>query len=242
MRGVSLEELTPREAADRVLQMVGQEQQVALVFGNERSGLSNDEIQLCHAAVHIPSDPTYSSLNLSQAVQVLAYELRMRVLDGVAPRQGNSDPAATTAELEGFFEHLAATLRDIDFHKGRSERPSCVACAAVPASGSRPARTRVLRGIFADAQRMAALAARASSQGGSHSRGASSPRRAKSLGRAERRMVQGLALNGPCNGTRTLQEPVHGRASCFFDGVLAPEASPEHIEGELLPDCGGLRA
>jgi tRNA (cytidine32/uridine32-2'-O)-methyltransferase len=159
MRGVSLQELDPREAAARLMEAVDQGRQVALVFGNERSGLSNDEIQLCHCAVHIPSDPGYSSLNLAQAVQVLAYELRMRVLSGLAPRAGNVDPAATAAELEGFFQHLAEALRDIDFHKGRSERTIMRRLRRLFLRAAPDQRElRVLRGILADAQRMAALA------------------------------------------------------------------------------------
>src|SRR5690606_2085486 len=114
MRGVSLEELSPREAARRILDATAAGQEVAIVFGNERSGLSNDEIKLCHAAVHIPSDPSFSSLNLSPAVQVIAYELRMQLLAGAPSRAGNVDPPATAAELEGFFGHLAASLEDID--------------------------------------------------------------------------------------------------------------------------------
>ena len=166
LRGVSLQELDPRSAAERVADAVSQGRQVALVFGNERSGLSNDEIQLCHVAVHIPSDPTYSSLNLSQAVQVLAYELRMRVLGGTGAREGNSDPPASAAELEGFFEHLAETLRDIDFHKGRSEKTIMRRLRKLFLRAAPDQRElRVLRGILADAQRMASLASDVSPPG-----------------------------------------------------------------------------
>src|SRR5690349_21699325 len=62
-RGVELEELDPREAARRVLAAAGEGHEVALLFGNERVGLDNDEIRYCHAAITIPSDPSYSSLN-----------------------------------------------------------------------------------------------------------------------------------------------------------------------------------
>lgn len=159
LRGVSLEELSPRSAAQRALQAAVEGRQVAYVFGNETSGLSNDEIKLCHAAVHIPSDPGYSSLNLSQAVQVLAYELRMAALAGMPSRQGNTDPPSTAAELEGFFEHLAATLYDIDFHKGRSDRTIMQRLRRLFLRAAPDQRElRALRGILADAQRMARLA------------------------------------------------------------------------------------
>ncbi|MBN8482832.1 MAG: RNA methyltransferase [Xanthomonadales bacterium] len=162
LRGVSLEEWSPREAAGKVLEAAALGHEVAIVFGNERAGLSNDEIMRCQAAVHIPSDPGYSSLNLAQAVQVIAYELRIAQLDGVSARTGNADGAATSAELEGFFDHLAATLDDIDFHKGRSpvtimRRLRKLFLRARPDQRE----LRVLRGILADAQRMAQLARRA---------------------------------------------------------------------------------
>ena len=80
-RRVQLEELAPRAAAARAVAMAAAGEEVALVFGRERTGLDNNELQLCHAAVHIPSDPAFSSLNLAAAVQVLAYELRIAVLD-----------------------------------------------------------------------------------------------------------------------------------------------------------------
>lgn len=159
LRGVALEELSPREAASRVLAAAAGGSEVALVFGNERSGLSNDEIKLCHAAVHIPSDPSYSSLNLSQAVQVLAYEVRMAMLAGVPPRQGNTDTPATAAELEGFFGHLSIALREIDFHKGRSEKTIMQRLRRLFLRANPDQRElRVLRGILADVQRMARLA------------------------------------------------------------------------------------
>ena len=70
-RRVQLEEHAPRAAGERTLAMAA-EGPVAMVFGRERTGLFNEELQLCHAAVHIPANPEYSSLNLAAAVQVLA--------------------------------------------------------------------------------------------------------------------------------------------------------------------------
>src|SRR5690606_5561044 len=80
-RRIALEELSPRAAAGRLLDAAGGGAGVALVFGRERTGLDNEELQLCHAAVKIPADPGYSSLNLAAAVQVLAYELRVGLLE-----------------------------------------------------------------------------------------------------------------------------------------------------------------
>lgn len=176
-RRVALEELMPAEAAARAVARAGQGGEVALVFGRERTGLDNDELQLCHAAVHIPANPGYSSLNLAMAVQVLAYELRLRMLGGAdgasegAPRPhpvtapivdedpaGRADPPATHAQLEGFFSQMGEVLDLIDFHKGR-----------VPESAMRKLRrlflradldereVRLLRGILADVERTVRL-------------------------------------------------------------------------------------
>src|SRR5262245_2702147 len=120
-RDVPMEELDPREAAARALETARGGGEVALVFGNERIGLENEDLKRCHAAVLIPSDPAFASLNLAQAVQVLAYEVRMAALAGASPLPDQKhDPPASSAELEAFFEHLEKTLDAIDFHKGRS--------------------------------------------------------------------------------------------------------------------------
>ena len=165
-RRIQLEQMHPRDAAGRaVLAAAGGP--VALVFGRERTGLTNEELQLCHASVHIPSDPAFSSLNLAAAVQVLAYEVRRAVLAAVPAAVPVPPPApdalpATHEQVEGFFSQLAETLEAIDFHKGRT-----------PDSAMRKLRrlflrtdltvneVRLLRGVLADAQRMARLAGEA---------------------------------------------------------------------------------
>ncbi|WP_374259700.1 RNA methyltransferase [Zoogloea sp.] len=78
---------------------------VALVFGNETVGLSNEDVALCHMPVKIPVSETYSSLNLGAAVQVLCYELRMAALDPSAAPAVEFEPA-TFEQIEGFFSHL----------------------------------------------------------------------------------------------------------------------------------------
>lgn len=166
-RRVQLEQLLPREAAARALAASGAGP-VAVVFGRERTGLDNNELQLCHAAVHIPSDPDFSSLNLAAAVQVLAYELRLAQLDaprGAAGSSGRAEPAAH-AELEGFFAQLGETLEAIDFHKGRAPESAMRKLRRLYLrAGLDSAEIRLLRGVLADAQRMAMLAGKAHSGG-----------------------------------------------------------------------------
>src|SRR5690606_25713907 len=72
--------LTPRECGDRVWTEAAQQHQVALVFGREDRGLTNEELHKCHFHVHIPASPEYSSLNVAAALQVIAYEVRMSAL------------------------------------------------------------------------------------------------------------------------------------------------------------------
>jgi tRNA (cytidine32/uridine32-2'-O)-methyltransferase len=157
---VQLPEFTPREAAAHAFE-AGPTDEVAIVFGNERTGLENEELMRCNAAVHIPADPTYSSLNLAQAVQVLAYELRLKSLEA-APEpdaQLKSDPPATAEQMEHFFGHLSQLLVDIDFHKGRSPVTIERRLRRLFSHANLDQReVRILRGIFDDAQRMARLA------------------------------------------------------------------------------------
>ncbi len=89
----------------------------ALVFGNERFGLSNDQVGKCSALVSVPANPDYSSLNLSQAVQVLAYECRVAACDGVQPQPvvGFRGEPAGAEQIEGMFRHLEQALVEIEF-------------------------------------------------------------------------------------------------------------------------------
>ncbi|MGA7801265.1 MAG: TrmH family RNA methyltransferase, partial [Gammaproteobacteria bacterium] len=90
---------------------------VALVFGREQSGLSNEELDRCQLLVQIPSNPEYGSLNLAAAVQVLAYELlQAHVEAGERPAAAPVDhPPATADELDGFYRHLERTLVALEF-------------------------------------------------------------------------------------------------------------------------------
>ena len=161
-RGVDLEELSPREAASRVLEAAARGEQVALVFGNERTGLENEELARCHAMVRIPSVDDFSSLNLSQAVQVMAYELRVALLGGevpAAPLREDAEPPADAAQMERFYAHLAEMLDDIDFHKGRAPTTIMLRLRKLFQRAQMDERElRILHGIFSDAQRMARLA------------------------------------------------------------------------------------
>lgn len=84
--------------------------EVAFVFGTERSGLTNDEVECCHASCAIPADPLHGSLNLAQAVQVTAYEMRVALCARPPADRFASEPAASVDALEGLYAHLGEAL------------------------------------------------------------------------------------------------------------------------------------
>ncbi|NKJ50967.1 RNA methyltransferase [Burkholderia sp. SG-MS1] len=130
-----LREYGPPQWTPRAAAVLAHEQavhgEIALVFGNERTGLSNEDVERCSALAHIPANPAYSSLNLAQAVQVLAYELRTEYLSGddataralaaaqASVRQATQgEPAGSRAasdEIESMFTHLESALVALDF-------------------------------------------------------------------------------------------------------------------------------
>lgn len=105
--------VSAREAAVHAVELAAS-QPVALVFGTEMSGLSNDELIRCHQLAMIPANPEYSSLNLASAVQVLAYELRVAAT-GSFVGEASAFPLANHDEVEGFYTHLEETLIRIGF-------------------------------------------------------------------------------------------------------------------------------
>lgn len=110
--------LTPRECGERVWQET-QEHEVAVVFGREDRGLTNEELHKCHYHVHIPSNPEYSSLNLAAALQVIAYEIRVAALTQEQGQPLHFDdwdmPPAENRDLELYYTHLQETLEQLSF-------------------------------------------------------------------------------------------------------------------------------
>lgn len=168
VRGVALPELSPRAAAEALVAAAHQGREVALVFGAERTGLHNDDLARCHAAVRISANPGFSSLNLAAAVQVLCYELRVAAEATAGappaapePRHGEDAPA-TLGELEGLFGHLESGLHAVDFFKGRA---TDVIMRRLRRLYHRAALSRrevlILRGILAETERTAGAAGKA---------------------------------------------------------------------------------
>lgn len=103
----------PRECAVRTLAEAATHP-VAIIFGREDRGLTNDELHKCHYHVHIPSNLEYSSLNLAMAVQVIAYEIAMAARD-TPPAQVWDQPPARAEDMELFMSHLEVVMRDTGF-------------------------------------------------------------------------------------------------------------------------------
>lgn len=120
-RGLSLPGLIPATAAELVSQK-SDDTRVAIVFGREHAGLTNEELLKSHYHINIPSNPDYSSLNLSQAVQIIAYELRMRLLAPKAQVSLRQDEEAPADEIEQFYEHLKEVFIEIQFLKEANPR------------------------------------------------------------------------------------------------------------------------
>src|SRR6266850_459724 len=110
--------LDVRQAVARAVEL---NDQVAFVFGNEMAGLTNEEMFACQFLVHIPASREFSSLNLAQAVQVVAYEIF--VAAGAAVPPGRTEKLATVEDIEGLYTHLEEAALDSEF--------------LVPGSGSR---------------------------------------------------------------------------------------------------------
>jgi len=116
LRSMKWEELGPCESAKMLVEQA-RTGPVALVFGRERTGLTNEELDRCTHLVHLPANPDYSSLNVAMAVQVLAYEVRMASLsqEGELESGRERENLASGEQMEGLFSHLELALTDIGF-------------------------------------------------------------------------------------------------------------------------------
>lgn len=114
LRSLPIPEITPRMAADLIAREPDAAR-VAILFGNEQSGLSNDELDRCHYLIRIPSNPAYSSLNLAAAVQVISYELRCAGLSAKPGADGEATDFATAEQVEQFYSHLESVLVGVGF-------------------------------------------------------------------------------------------------------------------------------
>ncbi len=126
----------------------------ALVFGNERAGLPNDIVQMCNVLINIPANPAYSSLNLAQAVQILAYECGTETMAGPAQSETVRDDLATAAQVEAMYAHLEQALVHIAFLDPDNPRRLMARLRSLFArTGLETEEVNILRGIARQMQK-----------------------------------------------------------------------------------------
>jgi TrmH family RNA methyltransferase len=156
LRSLSMPQSNLRSAAELALADSGG-QHVAILFGRERHGLTNEQMQRCHRLVHIETSAEYGSLNIAQAVQLVTYELRMAALDsgGLSLPPVDWDPV-DAGQMELFFEHLENTMLDIEFLDPKQPRKLMMRLRRL-FNRARPDQNEIniLRGILAATQRAA---------------------------------------------------------------------------------------
>jgi len=109
-RTLAWDVLKPRECSQKLIKQA-KTGGVAILFGRENSGLTNDELALCHYLVHIPTNPDYSSLNLASAVQILSYECRVASqTDDKKAVKDESEEVVTADVMEGYYKHLETAM------------------------------------------------------------------------------------------------------------------------------------
>lgn len=145
-REIAVPSLQCRDAAARVID-VAQAQPAALVFGNESSGLTTEDVNKCRLLAWIPASPVYSSLNLAAAVQVFAYELRMSAASDVA--RTPSVRWASHEQVEGFYAHLETVMRETGFMNPDLPKKLMPRLRRLFArTGLEPEEVNILRGIL----------------------------------------------------------------------------------------------
>jgi tRNA/rRNA methyltransferase len=145
-REMAVPALDCRQAAARAIE-IAQAQRVALVFGNESSGLTTEDVNKCKLLAWIPANAAYSSLNLAAAVQVFAYELRMSADAGIV--QPPATRFASHEEVEGFYAHLETVMCEKGFMNPAMPKKLMPRLRRLFArSGLEPDEVNILRGIL----------------------------------------------------------------------------------------------
>jgi len=157
LRSVKWPQVDGRECGE-LIHAESEQHEVALVFGRERSGLANDELELCQTLVNITTGEAYSSLNLGQAVQVLCYEILMASRKNVVVATPDEptdekDTLATNDQLEGMYNHYVDALTDMNFFGKRNpehimRKLRCLYGRARPTQRE----VQIMRGILSYAQ------------------------------------------------------------------------------------------
>ena len=145
--------MTPRQAAEVMLQHTIENAHVGVLFGPERAGLNNEDVALCTGTISVPLNPHFSSLNLAPAVLLVAYETYQaaQTLPPLHLKQGESE-LATKGELIDFFDHLESELDQAGYFRTAHKRPKMMRSihtmfSRIPFTAQ---EVRTLRGIISD--------------------------------------------------------------------------------------------
>lgn len=146
--------LDPGEAARLLVDEARRGRRAAVVFGTERSGLSNSDVELCHGLVRIPTHDDYASLNLAAAAQIIAYEIYKQTSTNGSARAGGSETKADAREMRLFYRHLQATMDDLEFIKVSHPPVKLMRKLVRLFNRARPSREEIniLRGILTAVQ------------------------------------------------------------------------------------------
>lgn len=116
-RSIAWPEVSPETAAAQIIARADMDSCMAVVFGRESSGLSNEDLEICHAMIRIPTNENFSSLNIASAVQIICYEVSKQYLAGEETVTADDNPEApvTAEQMEHLYEHLRQSLIDIGY-------------------------------------------------------------------------------------------------------------------------------
>ena len=111
---------TPFEAVPEILQNAANQEKIAIVFGCERSGLTIEQVEKCNRLITIPGNPEYFSLNLSQAVQIMAYEI-YRQFDGSVKYLKTKTKKSSFADNQGILTHIDTILEQTNYYHNKNK-------------------------------------------------------------------------------------------------------------------------
>lgn len=153
LRTIAWPQVNPRECAEIIARDCSVKS--AILFGRERTGLSNEELERCHYLLHIPCNPDFSSLNVAAAVQLVAYEMRQAVL-GAQPVAQEFVERANGDEMESFHGHLLRTLYGIGFLHETKSSPTLIRRLRriFNRSGLEKTDIHILRGILSSVEKL----------------------------------------------------------------------------------------
>ena len=148
--------LDPKNASKEINSNLRNNSKVAIVFGREDRGLTNEELGLCNLHVHIPTNEDYTSLNLAQAVQIMTYEVRMSFIgeDNLESDQEWDVDIATSDQTERLIEHMDELMQDVEFYDIENPRKLLMRVRRFfKRSGIDVMEANIFRGLFSTIQK-----------------------------------------------------------------------------------------